>query len=79
MNNFPDNDEEIDEHLFELIFTSGGTLSRGIPWIKYTENEIQGILKIHFEILGYDVIWRHKDDPANEHGIDLECQKKGHN
>lgn len=77
VNNFPDTNDEIDEHLFEMTFESGGTISKGIPWTKYTEKEIQGILKIHFEILGYDVVWRHRDDPSNEGGIDLECKKDG--
>jgi hypothetical protein len=53
----------------------GGNISKGIPWSRYSELEIQGILKIHFENLGYNVIWRHKEDPANEGGIDLECHR----
>jgi len=54
----------------------GHPLSEGIPWDKYTELEIQTLLKMHFEMLGYDVVWRHRDDPANEDGIDLECVRR---
>ncbi len=43
--------------------------------MSFAEQEVQAILKIHFERLGFDVVWRHRgDDPANEGGIDLECQ-----
>jgi len=67
------NDDEFDEHFLDTIFVMGGTISKGIQWEKYSEIEIQGILKLHFEYLGYNVIWRHRDDPANERGVDLEC------
>jgi len=66
-----------DEFLADIMVTDGKTLSKGIPWEHFSEREIQGILKIHFQVLGYDVTWRHKDDPANEHGIDLECSRNG--
>lgn len=52
------------------------SVSEGIPWRKFSEIEIQALLKYHFETLGFDVIWRHKHDPANEKGIDLECIRK---
>jgi hypothetical protein len=64
---------EFEEHDADINLVMGHVLSRGIPWDKFSEIEIQGILKIHFEIFGYDVIWRHRDDPANEKGVDLEC------
>jgi len=51
----------------------GGSIFQGIPWRSFSELEIQQILKIHFEDIGYNVIWRHADDPANERGVDLEC------
>lgn len=51
----------------------GPSIANTIPWDKFSEVEIQGILKIHYEQLGYNVIWRHVEDPANENGIDLEC------
>jgi len=57
-------------------FTFKKPVSEGIPWKKFSEIEIQAILKHHFEILGFDVIWRHKHDSANEKGIDLECIRK---
>ena len=69
---------ETDEFLADIMVTDGKTLSKGIPWEDFSEREIQGILKIHFQVLGYDVTWRHKDDPANERGVDLECSRNGH-
>jgi hypothetical protein len=68
---------ESDEFLADIMVTDGKILSKGIPWEEFSEREIQGILKIHFQALGYDVTWRHKDDPANEHGVDLECNRNG--
>jgi hypothetical protein len=65
------NDE--DEDLVEMNFLQSGSISHGIPWLSFSEKEVQAILKIHFETLGYDIVWRHGDDPANEGGIDLEC------
>jgi len=64
-----------DVHLMELDFIRGDPISKGIPWDNFTESEIQAILKIHFETLGFGITWRHKDDPANERGIDLECTR----
>ena len=67
---------EMEEFVADVRFTDGATLSKGIPWKEFSEREVQGILKIHFEVLGYDVTWRHEDDPANERGIDLECKRE---
>src|SRR6267143_6075864 len=70
---------EMEEFVADVRLTDGAVLSKGIPWEEFSEREVQGILKIHFEVLGYDVTWRHHDDPANERGIDLECSReKGH-
>src|SRR6266566_2467008 len=66
----------MEESIADIYLTSGRIISKGIPWNEFSEIEIQGILKIHFEELGYDVTWRHRDDPANEGGIDLECRRK---
>jgi len=59
-----------------LSFVQGAEIGEGIPWHAYSEMEIQSLLKIHFETLGYRVSWRHRDDPSHEKGIDLECVKK---
>jgi hypothetical protein len=59
----------------DINFASGNPISKGIPWDVYLELEVQTILKIHFENLGFEVSWRHQDDPANEKGIDLECTR----
>ena len=67
------NDDEEDEFLADSNLSLGRSISKGIPWSKFSEQEIQGILKTHFEKLGFNVVWRHRDDPANEGGIDLEC------
>ena len=67
---------EDDETLADIGISLGAVLSEGIPWKDFSEWEIQGILKIHFENLGFKVIWRHNDDPANEKGVDLECHSK---
>ena len=64
-----------DVHLMELDFIDGNPISKGIPWNNFSELEIQAILKIHFESLGFGVVWRHKEDPTNERGIDLECTR----
>lgn len=72
--------EEMDydnESALDLNFQSGSPLFKGIPWEDYSELEIQTILKMHYEYLGYDVIWRHRIDPANEAGVDLECSRDG--
>jgi hypothetical protein len=66
--------DDEDEDFVEMSFLQSGRISRGIPWLDFSEKEDQAILKIHFERLGFDVIWRHHDDPANEGGIDLECR-----
>jgi hypothetical protein len=63
------------EVALDSVFSMGGMISKGIPWNRFSEIEIQSILKIHFENLNYTVVWRHKEDPANERGIDLECQR----
>jgi hypothetical protein len=68
-----------DINLINLNFNLGNPISKGIPWNIFSELEIQAILKIHFETFGYNVIWRHKDDPANECGVDLECTRKKDN
>jgi hypothetical protein len=57
----------------ELDFIGGNPISQGIPWNNFSEVEIHALLKVHFESLGFGIIWRHKDDPANENGVDLEC------
>jgi len=63
----------------DINFASGNPISKGIPWDAYPELEVQTILKIHFETLGFEVSWRHQDDPANEKGIDLECTRDSDN
>jgi hypothetical protein len=65
--------EDYEAELADINFTRGRLLSQGIPWQAYTELEIQILLKMHFEMLDYEVTWRHREDPANEDGIDLEC------
>ena len=64
---------DYDSEFLDINFSIGHPISRGIPWTKYTEREIQTLLKMHFEQQGYDVVWRHEQDPANENGVDLEC------
>lgn len=64
-----------DEQFDKLSMALGKPISKGIPWPAFSEVEIQAILKLHFETLGFSVIWRHRDDPANEKGIDLECRR----
>ena len=64
---------DYDSEFLDINFSIGHPVSKGIPWTKYTEREIQTLLKMHFEQLGYDVVWRHEQDPANENGVDLEC------
>ncbi|MDK2988843.1 MAG: hypothetical protein PWR16_372 [Methanoculleus sp.] len=66
---------EYDEIFVKLSMILDKPISEGIPWSSFSEVEIQAILKMHFEILGFNVIWRHKEDPANEKGIDLECRR----
>jgi hypothetical protein len=73
---FNNSNRQLDPQFLEIEFTLGKSISKGIPWNDFSEIEIQGILKIHFERLGFKVIWRHCDDPANEKGIDLECINK---
>jgi hypothetical protein len=63
----------------EINFASGNPVSEGVPWDAYSELELQTILKIHFENLGFEVNWRHQEDPANEKGIDLECTRDSDN
>lgn len=65
-----------DRFALSLYFDQGNLISEGIPWKDFSEAEIQKILKLHFEILNYQIIWRHKDDPAHEGGIDLECIRR---
>jgi len=67
--------QERDEQFDKLSMALGKPISKGIPWPSFSEVEIQAILKLHFEILGFSVIWRHREDPANEKGIDLECRR----
>lgn len=66
--------EEEDE--LDGPFAMGAIIDNEIPWKDFDEVEIQGLLKLHFEDLGYKVIWRHRQDPANEEGVDLECIRK---
>lgn len=68
-----------DPHLVCMNFIDGCPISKGIPWNEFSEIEIQAILKIHFEELGFNVIWRHKQDASHENGIDLECTRKKDN
>ena len=63
----------------DINFAIGNPVSKGIPWDTYLELEVQMILKIHLETLGFEVSWRHQDDPANEEGIDLECTRDSDN
>jgi len=65
-----------DYNIADVNLSMGHPISKGIPWALFSEIEIQEILKIHFENLGFDVVWRHKDDPANEGGVDLECTRE---
>jgi hypothetical protein len=44
-----------------------------IPWPDFSELEIQTLLKIHFESLGYTIRWCHNEDAQHERGIDLDC------
>lgn len=69
-------DGEEDEDLLETNFSFGNPVTKGIPWDDYDELEIQTLLKMHFEMMGYETTWRHRDDPANEKGIDLEFNRK---
>lgn len=62
--------------LYLMNAMAGYSANGVIPWNEYSEIEIQTLLKMHFEGLGFDVTWRHRDDPANEEGIDLECRRK---
>jgi len=48
-------------------------LFHGIPWGAFSEEEIQALLKLHFEREGYNVQWIHKDDRAHEKGTDIVC------
>lgn len=73
-----DDFEEMDydnESALDLNFRMGHPLFKGIPWEDYTELEIQTILKIHFEDQGYDVVWRHRIDSANEEGSTSNVQE----
>ena len=74
-----DETPDYDEGLLDVNFASGNPVSKGIPWDAYLELEVQTILKIHFEKLGFEISWRHQDDPANEKGIDLECTRDSDN
>ena len=69
-------DEDKDEELVEMNLLLSGSISPGIPWADFSEVELQTILKIHFERLGFDIVWRHRDDPASEAGVDLECRSE---
>lgn len=46
-----------------------------IPWLKYTEEEIQVIIGCYFSNLGYHIENTHLSDRANEEGADLICKK----
>ena len=71
------NNSDPDDSIFqELQFITRKKIPTEIPWNNFSEVEIQGILKIYFESAGFEVIWRHVEDPANEKGIDLECIHK---
>lgn len=67
---------EFEEMDADVNFTSRARLSGRIPWRDFSELEIQAILKIHFENLGYNVRWPHRDDPSHESGVDLDCTSK---
>jgi len=65
-----------DEYLADMNLMMGNPLSKGILWKDYSELELQTLLKMHFEMMDYDTTWRHRDDPANEKGVDLEFNRK---
>lgn len=69
--------EKFDEDFDRTALTSEFEMWRetGIPWAEFQEKEIHALLKMHFESLGYEVRWRHKNDPSHEKGVDLECIK----
>jgi len=67
---------EHNDAYLDLMYKPTASSRTAIPWTKYSEVEIQTILKIHFEDLGYKITWRHLNDAANEKGIDLECYRE---
>ena len=48
-----------------------------IPWIQYSEEEVQAVLTVLFRRRGYAVYNIHKMDKVGEKGIDLECRREG--
>lgn len=58
--------EGFEEHIAESTLTMGQRLSEGVPSRSYSEFEIQTLLNMHFQMLDYEVIRRHREDPANE-------------
>lgn len=48
-----------------------------IPWIEYSEEEIQDVFQVLFKLRGYRVTNLHKADRRGEKGVDLECVKSG--
>jgi len=48
-----------------------------IPWVKYSEEEIQDVIQRLFKLRGYHVSNLHKADRRGEKGADLECIKSG--
>lgn len=58
----------------EIMWFSKTPPSLEIPWAKFSEREIQAILKMHYKSIGFDVQWPHDEDPSHEKGIDLDCK-----
>lgn len=48
-----------------------------IPWVEYSEEEIQDAIHYLFKFRGYRVTNLHKADRRGEKGVDLECVKSG--
>jgi len=44
-----------------------------VPWMEFSEEEIQLILKAHYEASGFTVQWPHSEDASHERGVDLKC------
>jgi hypothetical protein len=69
------NDEHLRIELGEELLTLGYRWTVGIPWKNLNETQVQGIIKMHFERMGYRVYWAHLVDRSREEGVDLECVK----
>lgn len=59
----------------EIIGVTLKNMKLKIPWDEYSEEEVQAVLKLYFESLGYKVDWLHMEDRRMEEGIDLLCKK----